>query len=192
MTAASLTGGFADAPLEAARAFRVAMNAMARPGSIGTLDFAAPPAPLSPAAGALLLTLCDADTPVHLASDRDTEEIRAWIAFHAGAPPSAPGEAAFATGSWEALQPLHRFPHGLPDYPDRSATLIVEMTSLAAEGAVLTGPGIRDSARMSLPEIEAFRRNRALFPRGLDFFFACGTRVAALPCSALVAEREDA
>lgn len=192
MTGAELTGGFADAPLEAARAFRVAMNVMARPGSIGTLDFAAPPPPLSPAAGALLLTLCDADTPVHLAPDRDTEEIRAWIAFHVGAPAAAPEGAAFATGSWEALQPLDRFPHGLPDYPDRSATLVVEMPSLAAEGAVLSGPGIRDSARLSLPEIEAFRRNRALFPRGLDFFFACGIRVAALPRSALVAEQEDA
>ena len=192
MTAASLAGGFADTSLEAARAFRVVMNVMARPGRVETLDFASPPKPLSPAAGALLLTLCDSDTPVHLAPDRDTDDIRAWIAFHAGAPQAAPGEAVFATGTWEALQPLDRFPHGLPDYPDRSATLIVEMPSLAAEGAVLYGPGIRDCAHLSLPEIEAFRRNQSLFPRGLDFFFACETQIAALPRSILVAERESA
>ena len=59
MTADALTGGFADAPRDAARAFRAALNALARPGRIEMLAGAVPPAPLSVAAGTLLLTLAD-------------------------------------------------------------------------------------------------------------------------------------
>ena len=47
--------------------FRAAMRAMARPGTIEMLGAARPPAPVSAAAGTLLLTLCDHDTGLHLA-----------------------------------------------------------------------------------------------------------------------------
>jgi alpha-D-ribose 1-methylphosphonate 5-triphosphate synthase subunit PhnH len=178
---AALDGGFADAPVDAAHAFRAAMSAMARPGRIERLHGAAPPAPLSVAAGTLILTLCDPETPVHLAGGHDTAEVRGWIAFHTGAPVVVRAQAVFAIGTWEALLPLDGYRIGEAEYPDRSATLIVEMPDLRPEGAALTGPGIRDTARLSLPETEAFRRNARLFPLGLDFFLTAGDRVAALP-----------
>ncbi len=178
---AVLDGGFADAPVEAAHAFRAAMSAMARPGRIERLVGARPPAPLSVAAGTLILTLCDTETPVHLAGAHDTAEVRGWIAFHTGAPVVGRAEAAFAVGTWDAILPLEGYRIGEAEYPDRSATLIVEMAALEAEGATLAGPGIRDTARLSLPETEAFRRNARLFPLGLDFFLTAGDRVAALP-----------
>ena len=181
MQAAALTGGFADTPLEAARAFRACLEAMARPGTIRPVAGAAPPAPVSPAAGVVLLTLCDPETPLWLAPGHDTAEIRDWVSFHTGAPLAAPGEAAFALGGWPALQPLDAYRVGRPDYPDRSATLIVECDRLEPAGARLTGPGIRRAALLSLPEVAAFRRNAALFPLGLDFFFTAGDRLAALP-----------
>ncbi len=186
MQTEALEGGFADAPLEAARAFRAAMGAMARPGRIETLDGATPPAPLSPAAGALILTLCDPDTPVHLAGAHDVPAVRDWIAFHTGAPAAGAEAAEFAVGDWGALQPLDRYRIGTAEYPDRSTTLIVEMTRLETSGALLRGPGIRDSAWLSLPGVDAFRRNAALFPLGRDFFFTCGDKVAALPRSTQV------
>lgn len=186
MDEAALSGGFADAPVEAARAFRAALDAMARPGRIVTLAGAAPPAPLSPAAGALLLTLADADAPVHLAGDHDCAAVRDWLAFHAGAPIVGRAGAALAVGRWDALAPLSDFPVGTPEYPDRSATLIVEVDRLAAEGARLTGPGIGTEARLSLPEVAAFAANNARFPRGLDFFFTAGVALAALPRSTRV------
>jgi alpha-D-ribose 1-methylphosphonate 5-triphosphate synthase subunit PhnH len=179
--AAALDGGFADAPRDAAHAFRAAMSAMARPGRTLRLSGACPPAPLSVAAGTLILTLCDPETPVHLAGGHDTAEVRGWIAFHTGAPVVGRAGAAFAVGTWEALAPLDGYRIGEAKYPDRSATLIVEMADLRAEGAALSGPGIRDAARLSLPETEAFRRNARLFPLGLDFFLTAGDRVAALP-----------
>ncbi|QFT82288.1 Alpha-D-ribose 1-methylphosphonate 5-triphosphate synthase subunit PhnH [Roseovarius sp. THAF27] len=177
----ALTGGFGDAPVDAARAFRGAMNAMARPGRIEDLAGAVPPAPLSVAAGVLVLTLCDAETPVYLAGDHDAPAVREWITFHTGAPFAGPEAAMFALGSWEALRPLEAYPVGTPEYPDRSTTLIVEVPELVADGAVLSGPGIRETARLSLPEVAAFQRNASAFPLGLDFFFTCGDRVAALP-----------
>ena len=94
----------------------------------------------------------------------------------------------FALGDWEGLQPIARFQKGTPEYPDRSATLIVEVGTLAVAGAVLSGPGIESQARLSLPEVAAFQANRAVFPLGLDFFFTCGSEVAGLPRSTRVAE----
>jgi len=181
MDADTLTGGFADAPIEAAHAFRAALNAMARPGRIETVSGATPPAPLSVAAGTLLLTLADPETPLYLAPSHDLPELREWLTFHTGAPFTGPEEAVFAVGGWSALQPLHRYRIGVPEYPDRSATLIVEMAELSKDGATLSGPGIKDTETLRLPEVEAFKKNALLFPLGLDFYFTAGNEIAALP-----------
>ena len=184
-----LSGGFADPAPEAAIAFRALLDAMARPGRIHSVAGARPPAPLSVAAGVVLLTLTDATTPLHLAGAADCREVRDWIAFHTGAPLVAAEQARFAVGTWADLHPLARFAVGDPEYPDRSATLIVELGRLEPEGARLTGPGIRDHHRLSLPETAAFRANRALFPLGFDTIFTRGDRLAALPRSTRVEDR---
>lgn len=186
MTPDALTGGFADAPRQSARAFRAVLEAMARPGRIETVDGATPPAPLSMAAGVALLTLADPTTPLHLAGAMDCAALRDWIAFHIGAPLSDAEHADFALGTWADLQPVSRFRIGQPDYPDRSATLIVELDRLTPQGACLTGPGIQTATWLSLPETAAFRANRALFPLGFDCIFTCGNRLAGLPRSTRV------
>ncbi|MGO4909258.1 phosphonate C-P lyase system protein PhnH [Pseudorhodobacter sp. W20_MBD10_FR17] len=186
MNPTALQGGFSDTPVQSSHAFRAALEAMARPGTIHDVAGAAPPAPVSIAAGALLLTLCDATTPLHLAGTYDCATVRDWVTFHCGAPLVAADEAGFALGDWAALQPVGRFAIGLPDYPDRSATLLVETDHFAPENARLTGPGIETHAALSLPEIEAFQANRALFPLGFDCFFTSGSRIAALPRSTSV------
>jgi alpha-D-ribose 1-methylphosphonate 5-triphosphate synthase subunit PhnH len=175
----SLTGGFTNAPHQSAYAFRAALNALSRPGMIETLSGAAPPLPLSVAAGVLILTLCDRTTPLHLSGAHDCAALRDWVTFHTGAPLVAPEAASFALGHWQDL-PLDRFTIGTAEYPDRAATLIVEMPALTTTGARLTGPGIEVSTYLSLP---AGFRNRADFPLGLDCFFSCGDRIAALPRS---------
>lgn len=186
MMADALTGGFADAPAQSARAFRAALEAMARPGTIWVVEGAAPPAPLSVAAGALVLTLCDGTTPLHLGGSLDHPILRDWITFHTGAPLVPAEKAQFALGTWADLVPVSRFAIGSPDYPDRSATLIVELPDLSNHGARLTGPGIADVASLSLPETAAFRANRALFPQGFDTYLTCGARLAGLPRSTIV------
>ena len=183
MRSESLRGGFADPARQSARAFRAALDALSRPGHITRIEGAAPPAPLSAAAGGLLLVLADATTPIWLAPSHDVPAVRDWITFHTGAPFATAGGAQFAVGTWAALLPVDRFAVGLPDYPDRSATLIVEMTALHPEGARLTGPGILGTAHLDLPEIAAFRANHALFPLGFDTFLTTGSEIAGLPRS---------
>ncbi|MDP5347109.1 MAG: phosphonate C-P lyase system protein PhnH [Paracoccaceae bacterium] len=184
MDQAVMTGGFSDPSIQSAWGFRAAMNAMARPGDILAVQGAQAPAPVSVAAAVLMLVLCDPETPVWLAPSHDSDALRRWIAFHTGAPVvAARGEAAFALGTWDSLVPLRDYRIGTPEYPDRSATLIVEMDELRTEGAVLTGPGIKQAAGLNLPDAAAFRANRGLYPLGLDFFLTCGDRLAALPRS---------
>ena len=165
MTVHLLSGGFADPPTDAAHAFRAIMQAMARPGTIHTVTGASAPAPLSAAAAVVLLTLTDRTTPLFLAPSHDTEAVRRWITFHCAAPFAPPREAAFALGTWDALTPTDRFPMGEPEYPDRAATLIVELPALTTEGATLSGPGIRDRAALALPDPAVFAANHAHFPR---------------------------
>ena len=186
MIADALSGGFTDAPVQSARAFRAALDALSRPGRIVVLAGATPPAPLSQAAGVLLLTLADGTTPVHLAGSRDCAVVRDWITFHCGAPLVGPAEAVFAVGTWDALQPVTRFAIGRADYPDRAVTLVVEMVELSSTGMVLTGPGIETTGMLSLPEVAAFQANRALFPLGFDTYLTCGDRLAGLPRSTRV------
>ena len=138
-----LTGGFGNAPVQSARAFRAALNALARPGRIEPLAGGVAPAPVSPAAATLLLTLCDAETPLHLAPGHDTEAVRAWIAFHIGAPLVGPDRAMFALGRWQALAPLDRFAIGTADYPDRSATLIEPAKTPAPSACGRPRPSMR-------------------------------------------------
>lgn len=178
-----LTRGFDDPPTQSARAFRAVLQAMARPGRIETVQGISGPAPLSPAAATVLLTLVDGTTGLHLAGAADCLALRDWIAFHTGAPVVPADQADFAYGTWDALAPLGQYRTGLPDYPDRSATLIVELPTLTGTGARLTGPGIAGHAHLSLPEVAAFRANHARFPLGLDFLFTCGDRLAGLPRS---------
>lgn len=184
----SLTGGFATPPTDAARAFRAALDALSRPGTIIPISAAIPPAPMSVAAGTLALTLLDGTTPVHLAGAHDCPALRDWLTFHTGALLVAAPDAVFAFGTWDALHPLDRFAIGTPEYPDRAATLVIEMDALSADGPRLTGPGIKGSARLSLPETAAFRANRAMFPLGFDAFLTCGDTIAGLPRSTVVEE----
>ena len=179
----TLSGGFADAPVQSARAFRVLLNVLAQPGTIAEIGGAQAPAPVSVAAATALLVLADPTTPVHLAGACDSPAMRDWLRFHVGAPLVGAEQAMFALGRWADLCPVDRFNPGLPDYPDRAATLIVELDALSQEGAVLTGPGIDGQSRLSLPETRAFQVNRACFPLGFDCFLTSGTRIAGLPRS---------
>ena len=190
MTATGLEGGFVDPPIDSARTFRLVLNAMARPGRIETVDTAQPPAPLCPAAGAVLLTLADHETPIHLAGDSDTGAVRGWIAFHTGAPIAAASQADFAVGTWADLMPLEQYRTGTAAFPDQSATLIVLHQGLMAKGISLCGPGIETTSQLTLPDAGFLDFNAARFPLGIDMILTEGARLAAVPRSTRRTERE--
>jgi alpha-D-ribose 1-methylphosphonate 5-triphosphate synthase subunit PhnH len=186
----AFTGGFTDPVLDSQSAFRGVMDAMARPGSIHRLAAQAhAPAPLGPAAAAIALTLADHDTPVFLSSALIEAGLQAWLAFHTGALVTEEREiASFAFFEPGAQVPaFSTFSPGSQDYPDRSTTLVVEITALeGGEALTLSGPGIdgRSSfAPRGLPPhfISMWADNRALYPRGVDLILAAGDRIACLP-----------
>jgi alpha-D-ribose 1-methylphosphonate 5-triphosphate synthase subunit PhnH len=193
---ARLVPGFADPVHDAQVTFRAILDAMAHPGRIVELPIglaASPPAPLSAAAGAVALSLCDLDTPLWL--DAPLTPAAAYLAFHCGAPAArAPAEARFAfIAAPEALPPLDAFALGSDEYPDRSTTLVIEVRGLvgspeSGRGVRLTGPGIRGSTRLGIAGLPVrFWEEREalaeLLPRGLDVILVSGVRLAALPRS---------
>jgi alpha-D-ribose 1-methylphosphonate 5-triphosphate synthase subunit PhnH len=193
MTDVAIAAGF-DSPVRGAQtAFRAVMDAMARPGTIRPLaDVAGAPAPLSPAAAALALSLLDYETPFWLdAALMAAPQVARWIAFHTGAAITAdPGDAAFAfVADPIAAPPLETFALGTPEYPDRSTTLVLQVERLdAGTPLTLRGPGIARARRFAaapLPSDFAARlaTNRALFPRGVDLVLAAEHAIAALPRS---------
>ncbi|MFS4582120.1 phosphonate C-P lyase system protein PhnH [Phaeobacter sp. C3_T13_0] len=179
-------GGFTAPAVQSAHAFRAAMTAMARPGEINEITGATPPNGLSVAAGSLLLTLCDPDTRLFLAADVDRPAVREWITFHTGAPFVAAGQADFALGGWAALGPHDAYRIGTAEYPDRSATLIVEMGEFSNPNTELRGPGIKDSSQIYLPEHAGFEANSDVFPLGFDTYFTAGNQLCALPRSSRI------
>lgn len=188
MTApAALAPGFADPARAAQASFRAALTALAEPGRLVTLDqVLAPPAPLGVAAAALALTLLDHETPLWLGGGLGG--LADYLRFHCGCPLAArPDGARFALVRAAELPPLAAFPPGSDDYPDQSATVIVEVGGLRPEGPlVLSGPGIGEESRLGVDGLpEDFRAqwaaNHAKFPRGVDLFLTCGPLLCGLP-----------
>ncbi len=182
---AALSGGLTDPAPQSARAFRAILTALSRPGLPVTLDAAQPPDGLSPAAGTVALVLLDRTTPIWLASSHDSQAIRDWLTFHTGAPLVAHDQAAFALGDWGGLAPIDRFAPGTAEYPDRSATLIVDGPRAGAP-ARLTGPGLPEPLVLDLPDPAQLAANAARFPLGVDLIFTTGTQAIGLPRSSRV------
>lgn len=186
----SLAGGFNDPVFQGQAVFRQVMDAMARPGTLKTLsDDAGAPAPLGAAAGALALTLLDHDTPVWLSANLQKSATPGWLSFHTGAPLAQEKvEARFAfVGAGATLPSFGLFSAGTQDYPDRSATLIIEIAGFEGPSALkLTGPGIaggRTIHPQGLPEgfLRQWADNHVLFPRGVDVVLTADNRFLCLP-----------
>jgi alpha-D-ribose 1-methylphosphonate 5-triphosphate synthase subunit PhnH len=197
----AVIAGFATPVLSAQKTFRSALNALARPGTIHplTAELSAP-APLSSSAAALALTLCDYDTPLWLdAGLRSANAVVDWLRFHCGSPIiEDPGAAAFAIVSTPSeLPPLDHFNPGLPDYPDRSATLVLQLESLrSGPQLLLEGPGIRGSQLFRASPLPRnigaqLMANHALFPRGVDLILLAEREVAALPRSVHIVGKDS-
>jgi alpha-D-ribose 1-methylphosphonate 5-triphosphate synthase subunit PhnH len=194
---ASIGPGFEDAVTGAQSVFRAAMNAMARPGRRYAVRPAFyPPRPLTAPAAALILALCDFETAVWLDPPLAAEaDVAAFLRFHSGARlVSAPSEAAYAVIGDPARMPLlEAFAQGSAEYPDRSATLVLQVADLRTSGWRLEGPGIPGHALFSAAPLPAdfaaqAEANRARFPRGVDILFTAGTEIAALPRSTRLME----
>jgi len=186
----ALSGGFGKPVFESQSVFRMLMDGMARPGTIRAVSpDVGQPEPLGGAAGAIALTLCDHETPVWLSAGLSKSAVGEWIGFHTGAPITREkAEARFAfVEAGATLASFGLFSTGTQEYPDRSATLIIEIAALG-EGQALTlsGPGIQHVTNVKvkgLPEVlpRLWADNRALFPRGVDVILTAGKSLLCLP-----------
>ena len=192
----AVAAGFDEPVLAAQSTFRAVMDAMARPGTVRQLPGVSTPAPLTPAAGAIALTLLDYETPFWLdASLAGAPEVARWIAFHTGARLTTdPAAAAFAfVADPAAAPPFANFAQGTLEYPDRSTTVVLQVAQLGEDdGMVLRGPGIAGAHRLAAAPLPAdfparLADNRSQFPRGVDILLASAERVAGLPRSLHVA-----
>lgn len=198
----NLARGFAEPVHDAGAVFRLLLDALAMPGRALALDDAFCglddlDAGIARPLAAALLTLADFETPVWIDADPG-RHLETLIRFHCGAPVAAVRrEAPFAVIRDAAgLPALDGFSWGVPEYPDRAATLLIQLPSL--DGGLplsLSGPGIADArefAPLGLParfwqEREAMQAD---FPCGVDCFLFDGSRVAGLPRTTIACRRE--
>ncbi|MGA1802954.1 phosphonate C-P lyase system protein PhnH [Rhizobium sp. HT1-10] len=189
VSADTFVGGFTDPVFHSQTVFKAIMDGMARPGTIQTVGTdIAPPAPLGIAAGAIALTLCDHETSLWLSPALAASALPDWLAFNTGAPMAEKIEARFVfLESGGMLSSLSQFAVGTQEYPDRSATVVLEVGELdGGEELALTGPGIKGTATIApvgLPGsfLRIWNDNRAVFPRGADIILTSGKRFICLP-----------
>ena len=187
--------GFADPVHDAQRCFRTVLEALSHPGKpvpltvLPSTPSHAAPVPASCLAGmvAIALTLCDADTPVWLDAGLDTPALRQHLRFHCGCPVVAePERAQFAfIGDAGTMPRFERFCSGDPEYPDRSATLVIA-ADFAAPDRRLSGPGIAPArvpqgllfGLAGLPPWfwEDRAMNQTGYPLGVDILFVDSRR----------------
>lgn len=197
MATADLLPGFSDPVGQSQQVFRAVLDAMARPGQIRCLS--APegaPDGWSPALAAVALTFFDQETAVWLDSGANTDAAKAYLRFHCGCQlihESAKAQFAVITNAGKS-PPLHAFSIGDPLYPERSATLVIQVEALAGGPALhWSGPGIRGTvttAPKGLPPEFAkhWAGNHTLYPSGVDVVFVAGDSVMALPRGVSVEE----
>ena len=190
-----MRAGLAEPVRDSQRIFRGVLEAMSHPGRVVSVaDTGDEAGPLHAAARAVCLALVDFETPLWLDAAARTPEVVEHLRFHCGCPiVDEPGRARFALVADRARMPeLDVFDAGTDEYPDRSATLIVQVTSLVeGVGRRLTGPGIPEAARLAAEGLppgfwDGVRANHARFPRGVDLLLTSGPRLAALPRSTRV------
>lgn len=190
-----IQSGFDDPILDSQQLFRQLLNAFSNPGSILTLDVSLHKQPLSNACHVICLTLIDYETPLWLDDTvMSNGSLCNFFKFHCGSPlVTEPSEASFAMVMSPAnLPPLSAFNQGVEAYPDRSTTLIVQVSSLeSGSGWYLRGPGIRDHARLEvggLPDrfLNDWQDNQEVFPMGVDLILTNGASFTALPRTTII------
>lgn len=172
------------------RTFRALLDAMARPGTIASVELDSRGGRLA-AAVTLLEALVDHEVTFAITPGDAAVEEAVLRLTGARIALVATADYVVADGAGIAAA-LDAAKEGQPEYPDRGATVVVVVESIAAvagvgEGLSLAGPGIRDTTEIWVdgfgPEFRELlaERNREL-PLGLDIvLLAAGGSFTCLP-----------
>lgn len=192
---ARMLPGLGDTVHDAQQVFRCVLDAFSRPGRLFEIPVSVvPPEGVSLVQCMILLALADCDTPVWIRPDLRDGAAGHYLRFHCGCPLAADmGDAHFVVLSGlGALPQRDILKLGDASYPDRSATVLVEVPELESGGPIrLRGPGIADMQAISVAgwtsHTTAFlRENRAAFPLGVDLLLSNGGRLMGLPRTTVV------
>ena len=185
--------GAAEQVFASQRIFREVLTALSLPGRVVRVSAHRRFGSWGEAAGAVLFCLTDFETRVWTDAAAHDEQARNDLAFVNGTRFTDRAEAcAFAlVNDARSLPELTAFSQGTPAYPDRSATVVVEVRSLSrGTEMVLEGPGINAGINGSqrirvdgLPEgfWAMWEKNGARFPQGVDMLLTCGDLMLGLP-----------
>ncbi|MFJ5368256.1 phosphonate C-P lyase system protein PhnH [Bosea sp. CER48] len=196
-TQAMIAPGFSEPVFQSQAAFRALLAALSEPGTLQRVAAGlTPPEGLTAATATALLTLADYETPVWLPATLRNGPAGAWLRFHCGAAlVDDPAAAAFAVLDGAAGEPkLSAFNLGTDQFPDRSTTVIVQVSAFEGGAALaLAGPGI-PGTRSIAPQglrpgfADELHENGALYPLGVDVVLAHGDGMLGLPRSTQVEE----
>lgn len=181
--------GFEDVALDSQAVFRLVLTAMSRPGTIMPLTTGIEsPAGLHPAAAAVLLALLDQDTRLWTAPSFAPGSVGAYLRFHTGCVLEAdPAAADFVLACPPELPQLASLSMGSEEYPERSATVVLQVDALSnGAGWRLSGPGIESQTLLQVAGLDSgflagWRQSQLHFPRGVDLVFAGAGLLAAMP-----------
>lgn len=190
--------GFSNEAFGSQAVFRSALQALSHPGRlVAVAHDAERPQPGHAASAVLLLAMLDADCSLWLSPTLRAGNAGTWLRFHTGCQlVDAVEDAQFVwVGAADPLPPLRSLRQGSDEYPDQSATCVLDVRTLAdGEGAgddgmpllTLSGPGIQTRASLrvvGLPDDFGAQwvHNHAGFPRGVDLFLATDEALVGLP-----------
>ena len=190
MSIDALSPAFTEPVSATQQVFRQALDALAEPGLIHTVEHELELDALCPAAYALCLPLLDSDTPLWVAPALNTPALRTNLAFHCACPiVDDPAQAVFALLTQTELDNINAFNPGNDRDPDLSCTLLIQLPTLSnGDAQHLQGPGIEHQRTIELPVPSNVwdQRRRHTFPQGLDMFFAANRQMMGLPRSTRV------
>ncbi|MEM8810011.1 MAG: phosphonate C-P lyase system protein PhnH [Cyanobacteria bacterium P01_G01_bin.38] len=180
--------GFQDSVHDAQQTFRQLLQALARPGLIGTASAQInPPASLTPSCAAACLTLFDLETAVWLQPELD-QTVTSWLRFHTGCPIVATSEQAnFAlVKDFSTMPELETFQTGSATDPEASATMLIQVEGLTEGIPVeIRGPGIQEKIEIApqLPSTfwQQWQHNHQQYPLGVDVLLFADDAVMGLP-----------
>ncbi|MSA70312.1 phosphonate C-P lyase system protein PhnH [Holdemania massiliensis] len=164
------------------RVYRKVLDAMARPGTIQSLQEESAMIRLDggclPAAQCLIQLLLDADTTFCAFSADEALERKISQLTYCPIRPLEKAAYVLVTKSVAAALPsvIEQVSGGTLEDPQLGATLIVECSALKSGGElVLKGPGIQEAVRCQIETragwIEARAEKNAEFPLGVDLIF---------------------
>lgn len=184
--------GFHDSVAGSQEIFRCALQALSMPGkAVDIPSIAQLPKAGHNSSALLLLALLDSETSLWVSPSIAQSDAPTWLRFHTGCRlVDSPAQAQFlwlARGdAWPALSQLNT---GSDEYPDQSATCVMELEQhmeASAQHFTLSGPGIQQPLALKAQGLPAdfiaqWADNHAAFPRGVDVLLTAPSQVVGLP-----------